>query len=372
MGSMRSPSPATSRALLSLRRPRVLVTVLLLALVVAGLAAREKGLFSDDLRLRIELGARSVSKTPLLIAADQGLFEKYGLNVDLRMPPPDFAGGRGERGWLRRGVDTLLNINPVRDMVSNGITPDLVEMVTNATHPRTVAIASTDCVLRNHIIGRQGLTRVEDLKGKRIGVTGLLHNITGYAALELARRMGWDPVHDISIILNGDKVEMLERGLLDAIVAPERDYATALEKKLPVLLDTLTWGIPVGGNSLQVEVRWLNDETHREAARRFLKALVEGIAIFHENRELALDVLQRWNGVSRAYAEVMYSRAAIPHKPYPCYDGIRRSMQVFDSHAMRAHRPEDFYDDRLLRELDQSGFIDQTYEAVRASYLTPH
>jgi ABC-type nitrate/sulfonate/bicarbonate transport system substrate-binding protein len=364
---MRPPPTGKSRALLFARRP-VAVAALVVVAVVLGLAAREKGLFSDELRLRIELGARSVSKMPLLIAADQDLFEKYGLNVDLRMPPPDFEGGLGERGWLRRGVDTVLNINPVRDMMSNGITPDLVEMATNATHPRTVAIASTDCTLRNHIIGRQGINSLEDLKGKRIGVTGLMHNITGYAALELASRMGWDPVHDISIVLNGDKVEMLESGLLDAIVAPERDYATALEKKFPILLDTLTWGIPVGGNSLQVDVQWLKDETHREATRRFLKALVEGIAIFHENRELTLDVLQRWNGVSRSFAEVMYSRAAIPRKPYPCYDGIRRTMQVYDSHAMRAHRAEDFYDDSLLRELDQTGFIDQVYQTVRAAH----
>jgi hypothetical protein len=79
-----------------------------------------------------------------------------------------------------------------------------------------------------------------------------------------------------------------------------------------------------------------------------------------------LDVLQRWNGVSRQHAEVIYDNAAIPRTRYPCYDSIRRTMEVYDSHAMRAYQPEDFYDDSFLKELDASGFIDEVYTAVKA------
>jgi hypothetical protein len=41
-------------------------------------------------------------------------------------------------------------------------------------------------------------------------------------------------------------------------------------------------------------------------------------------------------------------------------------MEVYDSHAMRAYQPEDFYDGSLLKELDASGFIDDVYAAVKA------
>ena len=350
-----------------MRRPGVIAV--LLGLIAIAAAAMSTGSFSDRLPLRVELGARSVSKAPFLIAADQGLFEQYGLNVDLRMPPPDFEGGLGERGFTRRALDLVLRRFPTRDVVSNGVTPDIVEQVNNFRAPPLKALASTDCIVRNHIVARHGIKSLEELKGKRIGVSGLMHNITGFTALELASRMGWDPVHEISIVLNGDGVERLRDGRVDAIVAPERDYALALEENLPILLDTRTWGdLPVGGNSVQVEAPWLKDDLHREAARRFLKALVHGIALFHENRELALDVLQRWNGVTRRFAEVMYDRAAIPRKPYPCYEGIRRTMEVFDSHAMRQRTPEEFYDDSLMKELDASGFIDGVYAAVTRAH----
>jgi ABC-type nitrate/sulfonate/bicarbonate transport system substrate-binding protein len=357
----------------SSRRPggrfrRLLRVIALVALVAAGVAVIIAGAFRNKLPLRVELGARSISKAPFLIAADQGLFDKYGVDVDLRMPAPDFEAGIEQRGAVRRAFDAVVLRRHLRvDMYSNGVTPDMFEMVNNLERKPRRVLASTDCIVRSKIIGRPGLTTVEELKGKRIGVTGLMHNITTFTALELASRMGWDPVHDFSIILNGDEIEMLLDGRVDAVVAQERDYAEALEKNLPVLLDTRTWGdLPVGGNSLQVEEAWLEHDTNREAARRFLKAMIEATALFHEDRELTLDVLQRWNGVSRSYAEVMYDHSAIPRKLYPCYDGIRRTMEVYDSHAMRAYQPEDFYDDSLLKELDASGFIDDVYAAVKA------
>ena len=322
----------------------------------------------DALPLRVELGSRAVSKLPFLIAADQRLYEKYGLDIDLRMPASEFEGGRGDPSLFRRISNRLRPGRWRADVFLNGATPEVVGLVNNLDHPRFTLLASTDCTMRSHVVAQHGIQSLEELKGKRIGVTGLMHNITGMVALELADRMGWDPQHDISIILNGADPESLREGSVDAIIARERDYAAVQEDGCPLLLDTRTWGdLPIGGNSVRVSAEWLEDDAHREAMRRFLMALVEGVALFHEDRELALDVIQRWNGAPRWYAEIMYDQAAIPRVPYPCYEGIRRTMEVFDSHAMRGYSPEDFYDDTILRELEESGAVDSVYTAVRAS-----
>ena len=37
-------------------------------------------------------------------------------------------------------------------------------------------------------------------------------------------------------------------------------------------------------------------------------------------------------------------------------------MKRYDSNEMRKYTSEDFYDDSLMRELDESGFIDSFYE----------
>lgn len=61
------------------------------------------------------------------------------------------------------------------------------------------------------------------------------------------------------------------------------------------------------------------------------------------------------------HREVWVQSADLPQKPYPSVVGIRKVMECFDSPEMAKHKPEDFYDDSLVRELDQGGFIDKLY-----------
>ena len=74
-------------------------------------------------------------------------------------------------------------------------------------------------------------------------------------------------------------------------------------------------------------------------------------------------VLAEWNGIEdREFAELVYSRGAwFPRVPYPCYEGIEKTMDLYDSNAMRRYVPEDFYDATLIRELFESGVIDRLY-----------
>jgi len=343
-----------------MRLPRQLLTHLVALLVGGSLVACGQG---DRISLRVELGTRGLSKLPFVIAYDQGLYEKYGLDVELFMPPPEFDGGiEARRGFLTR--HGLKKAEPV-DIIVDGATPMMLDTTTNAKSPRQIVLASTDCVVRSHIIGQKGLETLEDLKGKRLGISGHIRTTTSFVALLLAQRMGWDPVHDISLMRNGWKLDSLKSGEVDAIVANERTFAAAKEEGFPILADTRAWNEAIAGNSVRVTPAWLEDGRNREAARRFLKASIEGIFVFHNRPEIALDVLARWHGiVDRQTAEAVYARGeTIPLKPYPCYEGIRKTMVLYDSNEMRQYEPEDFYDDSIMRELDESGFIDGLYEA---------
>ncbi len=51
----------------------------------------------------------------------------------------------------------------------------------------------------------------------------------------------------------------------------------------------------------------------------------------------------------------------MPSKPYPPYEGLKKVMEVYDSHEMRKYTLEHFYDDSFVRELDESGYIDSLY-----------
>lgn len=340
----------------------MILLVLTLIGTVIILALRTDG---DRIPLRVFLGSRSVSKLPFVLAMDQGLFEKHGLDVRIQMPSPDFEGGIEStsdgpliRAWWR----LRYREPPPFDITVDGGSPFMVRRTLEAREPRMIQLAGTDCVARSHIIARHGINSLEELKGKRLGIS-MRRATTGFVALLLAERMGWDPDQDISIMLNGRHVEELRDGVVDAIVAAERAYAGAKQDGFPVLADTREWGESLSGNSVLVDAEWLEDPTNREAARRFLMATAEGIALFHQDRELALDVLARWHGIEdREYAETMYERGAwTPREPFPCYEGIQRTMELYDSNEMRRYTPEDFFDDSLIKELVESGFVAGLY-----------
>lgn len=322
--------------------------------------------------INVELGTRAISKLPFVIAEDQGLYEKYGLDVDLRMPPPKSDGGRrthaeGLAGqvWRRLWTKTGVSESWKADIFIDGLTPNIVKKIDQARFPHRVAVAATDCVLRAHIVSGADIETLQDLRGKRIGISGRRDTTTGFAVLTLAKRMGWDPNQDISIKLNGRDVDALRLGVVDAIVASELRYALAKKEGFRILEDTRSWNIAVAGNSVMVTRDWLDDSTNHEAIRRFLRATVEALAIFHTNRDLSIRVLQEWHGISdRKVAETAYERGQwMPRKPYPCYEGIENTFELYDSNEMRKYSPSDFYDDSFIKALDKSGFIDNLYDS---------
>jgi ABC-type nitrate/sulfonate/bicarbonate transport system substrate-binding protein len=134
-----------------------------------------------------------------------------------------------------------------------------------------------------------------------------------------------------------------------------------------MLADTREWAVPIAGNSVKVRPEWLEKPGSREATRRFLMATVEALAIFHEDPERTLDILESWARVpDRAFAETVLERGrTISRVPYPCYDGIDLTMELYDTPEMRQYEATDFYDDTLIRELVDEGFVDTVYEAVR-------
>ena len=335
-----------------------------LVFVLGSAAAACSPADPDLLPLVLNVPSRSMTKLPFVIAEDQGLYEKHGLDVELRMSPPEFEGGRNaqldfwSRVWRRLGLREFRQ----NDIFIDGHTPVIVEMTRTAGIPKRIALAATDCSVRYYVVGRPGISRLEELKGKRLGINAD-RSTAGFSALRMIERMGWDRDLDISVMRPGG-FDSLRDGLVDAVVGGDGLIEAAeREGGYPVLVDTRVWNDQLAGNSILVHPEWLDDETNREAARRFLKATVEALALFHQRPELVLDVMARWNGITdRELAETRYERADyLPRKPYPCREGIQNTLALYDSNEMRRYAAEDLYDDSFIRELDESGFIDSLY-----------
>jgi len=93
--------------------------------------------------VQVELITRAVSKTPVLVAYDKGLYEKYGLNVTLWLPPGEFPGA----------IETGPRLERPEFSVDGGV--PMVTAILRNTGPRRLTIASTDCQVRFNIVGQK-------------------------------------------------------------------------------------------------------------------------------------------------------------------------------------------------------------------------
>jgi ABC-type nitrate/sulfonate/bicarbonate transport system substrate-binding protein len=239
-----------------------------------------------------------------------------------------------------------------------------VPMITAVLRGRTkrLLLASTDCDVRFNIVGRRGMTRLEDLKGKRLGISSD-GAMTGFISRLTAKRMGWVLGKDITIVEQSPRFDDLVAGKADAIVADDRYMALAEEAGYPVLANTSEWKEHIPGNSVRVEWDWIKDPQNRDIALRFLKGTLEGNAVFFTNRDEALRVLAKYHGMTDPrVANAVYEQGLkMSRDMRPCVEGIDRMYELYDSPEMRQYKPTDFYDDSLWKELESSGFVAGLY-----------
>jgi ABC-type nitrate/sulfonate/bicarbonate transport system substrate-binding protein len=233
-------------------------------------------------------------------------------------------------------------------------------MTSDATAPHRIILATTDDVSRFHIITRADIIKPEDLKGKRIGY-GSLGALDTYSLILFFRKMGWDPVHDVSMLANGNGPQSIVKNRVDAFAGT--DIALTESKKLGLrdLVDLTQYHFVMPGSGVNVLSDWL--PTHRDAAARFMKATVEAIALIKTDKEAAFASMTKWYGISDPEKlEAVYAEAKLlPSKPYPSIEGLKTMQSIYDWREMEIRKPEDFADSSFVGDLDKSGYIDALY-----------
>jgi NitT/TauT family transport system substrate-binding protein len=305
--------------------------------------------------VKVELITRAVSKTPVLIAYDRGIYKKYGLDVTLWLPTAEFPGAIETPGGRME--------NP--DISVDGGVPMVTAILANRG-PKRLAIATTDCDVRFNIVGQKGMRSLADLKGKRLGISSD-DAMTGFIYRVMAKRMGWTPGKDFTVVERAQRFDDLKAGKADAFVADDRYMALAAKEGYPVLADTSKWNQRIAGNSVRVERNWITDPKHRDIAMRFLKGTVEGMAIYMNNRQETLRVLAKYHGIKdRQVANGIYEEGLkMSRRMEPCVQGFKDMFVMGYPAALQQYTPTDFYDESFMQELEKTGFIDMAYRTAR-------
>jgi NitT/TauT family transport system substrate-binding protein len=326
--------------------------VLAVALGAAVFAAAPEGLT----KVEVSLGDVSINKVPQLVAADQGLYAKYGLDVHQTIS----AGAA--RTAAASGVvvpDTYVNheAGARAPIEVGGGSPMIYGFVVGGRGPAKVIVLTQEAQAVDHIIAKPGIANVQALKGKRLGFTGV-GAVTHFSALSLAKQLGWSVDRDITLVGGSANLDALKQDKVDAILTSAMVIARAPEAGFKDIGDLTTYKIPMAGSGIMVDKAYL--ASNRDTVLRFLKADIEATALMQQDRRVFNAALAKWFNITDTKTQDgMFAYVhKFEKKPYPAVEGVKRVFAVYDGPEMKSHTPQEFYDTSLIAELDKSGFLD--------------
>ena len=296
-------------------------------------------------RLRVGGGSASAAQMSIWFAKEGNFYEKHGLNVEvISIPGSSLA---------------------IQAMLSG----ELPIIQAGGAGPIQAALSGTDTVILATIVkkfnwwifGQANFARMEDLKGKVFGVTrfGTQSDLASRIAL---RKSGLEPDRDVTMVQTGGPAETviaMASGKVHAAAISPPATLQAKRVKLKELMDLTHLDVEYHVNGVVTTRRYL--KANEDIARRFLRAYIEGAVRGMKDKPFAIKTMGKYfrtddkEVLDETYELSIKTGFTVP--PYPA--GIPGLLQDLERTMPKAKgaKPEDFIDNRLVRELDQSGFV---------------
>ena len=311
---------------------------------------------SENLQVNFGVTFRNARLVPLWIADEEGYFKKQGLDVK----QVNISGGtQGAQMMVTGGVDVSYD-DPITCIVS-----------TAGGIPVNVIVGGTPS-LAYLIVGGPEIKNIADVKGKRVGSSGLGLSASRLALLVGLRRFGIDADKgQVTIVAAGQEPERiagLSTGAIAAtVISPE--YRTKLEQLgVNMLADLRTLNIPWETSSVITTAK--NMQTKRDMLERVVRAILQAHAFILNpaNRTRVVEVMTTQLALkSQQDAAAVYDdlvKFYVFKKPYPTHDGFANVIAEVVKSVPKAAgiKYEDVVDNSILEKLDKSGFIDGLYK----------
>ena len=295
--------------------------------------------------------ARVMSQSMPWIAEEAGLFRKYDLEFPLvyigssPLATAAMLGGDGE--LLMDG-----GLGPVRAFVQG--TTELV------------CIGGQKNILTQSILAKPPIKRLEDLRGKKVGVTRI-GATTHYFATQAFRKIGMEAGRDYTMIQTGGAPEMLA-----ALVSGSIDAGT-LSSPLDAQAIALGHQYIVYGPDLRIPQVAVGFMTRRstlakrpQVLGRFMRVMAESAKILHTDKEFTFKVLGKQLRIDdRKILETGYNAEIKALEPRltirpEAFQAVLDDVAQIDPRAKKV-KPDDIIDRRFLDEMTNSGFFDKLW-----------
>jgi NitT/TauT family transport system substrate-binding protein len=297
-------------------------------------------------KIKIGYPAVSYNQVHIWVAKDAGLFHKHGLDAEVVF----FRGGQMATQALVAGDPPIVNIGTV---VQAGLQGHDV-----------VLIASSESAYNYSVVARPGIAKVEQLKGKKLGVSGFgsaSHN----AALILCKKLNLEPNKDVAIVVAGPTMERLaavDGGRIDATILTPSELPRARKQGLVEVFDMLDLGIEVQGNGFATTRSFIRSQ--RDTVLAALKAYVEALYYIPRNRDETRSITAKYMRTTDADvldATYDWFIKRVSKRPYPTLKGIQFLLDEVAGKMANAKtaKPEQFVDLTLLQQLDKEGYFSE-------------
>jgi ABC-type nitrate/sulfonate/bicarbonate transport system substrate-binding protein len=321
---------------------RSLLTVLFLVLC--------QGVAPAQTPTRVMSGYAAVSgpHAVLWVAREAGLFEKNGL--------------RAEIAYIRSGSTMAQALVAGEIQMAQMGGPAMLAAGAAGMDVTLVAVAlnTTPIVIMGNV------SRIEDLKGKAVGITRFGSN-TDISARFAIRKAGLQPEKDVALVQLEDYPGIMGgiasgRIAAGALADPFTDAAKKLGYK--EIADIAAMGLEFPFVGIAAKKSYIKD--HADTVQRFVRAYTEAIAIYKNNRDLAMKVTGKYTGIkdpATLTSTVNFYAPKLSREPYATAGGIRfvlEQVAVRDPRA-KSYPPETFMDMRFVKQLEDSGFIKSLY-----------
>lgn len=301
---------------------------------------------------KIHVGVPAVSMGNIIIFAtkEAGFFVKHGLDAEVVVMQ---GSGIASRALVAGSVQ----ISPIA-------TPTVISA--DLAGADMVILAHTMPGVVQSLMVRPEIKRAEDLKGKKIAVT-TYGSLTDFLVRHLMKKKGLNPDRDVALLQVGgdpERLASLRQGGVDGATLSHPAYIMAQRLGFSVLWDFYK----------EVDYPWSEIVSRRAIIRQdrdlvinYMRAHLEGIALFKRDREFGKRVIKKSLRLDddelagESYELFAKLRLAAP---YPNIKGMRTSFEyvALTRPEVWNHKPEEFADPSIVEELERSGFIKRLYE----------
>jgi ABC-type nitrate/sulfonate/bicarbonate transport system substrate-binding protein len=325
------------------RANRFVCIAVLLTIFSAYTSARS----AELIPLRATYASVGGAFAPLWIAQDKGVFNKYGLAVDLKY----MLSATGTQALLSGSVDI---VNPATELIEAGLGGARVAFIIGILNRAVLSIYS-----------KPEFKQLTDLKGKVLGVT-LPGSTTDLAARMLLQQAGMIPGKDIQIThLQGmpDMITALSQGRIDAGIVSAPTTLKAKQAGMKELVDITARNIPMIHAGLATTRDFI--KSNPDKLRRYVQAYIEANKIARTDAETTKQVIGKWTKTeNKEDLDETYNTyiKAWEQAPYVSGAAMQAVLNFAINPNAKTAKPEQFIDNSFVADLEKSGFIKELYK----------